>query len=200
MKTTKRALLLATAVICCLQVTATAQAKKGILSSKLKLAPTLPVEVAVEENVEAADSKKVLRQDDPEFHYYKKPFTSTIYYDYMDSFLLGLKLETFFKGSDACIDSIVYTLDDAVYLYNNASDFTKAGWIQPVFNFSHMVAGNFSDALVDCDTMGNNAANYFIQRWADFSGSFYNLATSFLFNMMGNALKYQSIFTEIKAD
>jgi hypothetical protein len=52
-----------------------------------------------------------------------KPFTASPYYDFFDSFLLGLKLETFFKGSEACIMDIVYGVDDVVYLRNNISDF-----------------------------------------------------------------------------
>ena len=143
--------------------------------------------------------EEALEQGPPAFHYYMQPITSTAYYDYFDSFLLGLKLDTFFQGSDACINDLVYSIDDAAYLYNNVSDFTLKNWIGPVFNVSHMVAGNISSALVDCDTMTNNAITAFLAYYKAFTTPI-NFFESFLFNMMGNALKYKSIFTQITAD
>lgn len=73
--------------------------------------------------------QKRLKQDDfeppvPEFKEYQKPFTSTPYYDFFDAFLVGLKLETFFLGSDACLMNGVYMLDDYYYFQNNITDFT----------------------------------------------------------------------------
>jgi hypothetical protein len=53
-----------------------------------------------------------------------RPFTATPYYDFFDAFLVGLKLETFFIGSDACLTSAVYVVDDMYYLRNNISDFS----------------------------------------------------------------------------
>jgi hypothetical protein len=60
---------------------------------------------------------------EPIFKSYVKPFTASPYYDFFDAFLLGLKLETFFSGSDACMMSGVYVVDDYFYLQNNISDF-----------------------------------------------------------------------------
>ncbi len=64
-----------------------------------------------------------LQQDEPVFKMYVKPFTASPYYDFFDAFLLGLKLETFFKGSESCIMGVVYTVDDMIYFYNNITDF-----------------------------------------------------------------------------
>ena len=61
--------------------------------------------------------------EEPVFKEYVKPFTASPYYDFFDAFLLGLKLETFFSGSDNCIMSAVYVVDDWFYLQNNISDF-----------------------------------------------------------------------------
>jgi hypothetical protein len=83
-----------------------------------------------------------------------KPFTASPYYDFFDSFLLGLKLETFFKGSEACIMDVVYGIDDFYYLRNNISDFTLKSWEAPIMNLSKSISGNWSSALVDCATMG----------------------------------------------
>jgi hypothetical protein len=52
---------------------------------------------------------------EPVFKNYRKPFTATPYYDFFDAFFLGLKLETFFSGTDACITSLVYSVDDYSY-------------------------------------------------------------------------------------
>ena len=131
-----------------------------------------------------------------------KPFTSTQYYDYFDAFLLGLKLDTFFQGSGPCINDFVYSLDDFAFFYNNVSDThwkSPNQWIGPVFNLSHAVASNISQALPDCDTMGVNAWTAFKNYYASFS-SMSNFFESFLFNMMGNSLKYKSIFAQITAD
>ena len=36
---------------------------------------------------------------DPVFVYYLEPFSVSPYYDFLDAFLLGLNLDTFFQGS-----------------------------------------------------------------------------------------------------
>ena len=93
---------------------------------------------------------------------YLEPFTASPYYDFFDSFLLGLNLETFFQGSDACIMDLVYTVDDCAYLYNNFTDFTWASWEAPMMNFSNLISGNLSSSLVDCTIMSENAYSYAI--------------------------------------
>lgn len=79
-----------------------------------------------------------------------KPFTASPYYDFFDAFLIGLKLENFFKGSEACLIDIVYFIDDMFYFRNNISDFTWAHWEAPMMNLSKAFATNFSSAIVDC--------------------------------------------------
>jgi hypothetical protein len=139
---------------------------------------------------------EILEQAPPQFHNQLQPFTSTAYYDYFDAFMLGLKLDTFFQGSGPCIGDIIYSLDDAAFFYNNMSNTQwrhPNQWIGPVFNLSHAVAGNVSESLPDCYTMGYNAYTAFMAYYASFS-SLSNFFESFLFNMMGNSLKYKSIF------
>jgi hypothetical protein len=83
-----------------------------------------------------------------------KPFSASPYYDFIDSFLLGIKLETFFKGSDSCVMAIIYGIDDFYYLKNNITDFSWRSWEAPIMNLSRSISGNWSSALVDCATMG----------------------------------------------
>ena len=126
-----------------------------------------------------------------------KPFTASPYYDFFDAFLLGLKLETFFKGSESCIMDLVYTVDDMIYFYNNITDFQWATFEAPFMNFSKAVSGNMSSSLVDCWTMGYNAYDFAVKKFQQFNNNIGDFLLSFLFNIMGSALKFKSIFDEI---
>ncbi len=126
-----------------------------------------------------------------------KPFSATPYYDFVDSFFLGLKLETFFKGSDACINDLVYAIDDVSYLYNNFTDFSWKSFEAPIMNFTKAISGNFSSSFVDCYVMGTNAYTYSVNKYAQFNNNIGDFLLSFLFNTMGSALKYKSIFDTI---
>ena len=50
------------------------------------------------------------------FVYLEEPFSVSPYYDFLDAFLLGLKLDTYFSYSTDCINALVYTFDDYAYL------------------------------------------------------------------------------------
>jgi len=95
---------------------------------------------------------------------------------------------------------IVYGVDDFVYLRNNITDFKWSSWEAPIMNLSKSHSGNWSSALVDCATMGENAAEYAVTKYTQFGSSLGNFLFSFLFNLMGSALKFKSILDEIKAD
>ena len=124
----------------------------------------------------------------PEFKDYVRPFTATPYYDFFDAFLVGLKLETFFVGSDACLMSGVYVADDMFYLRNNISDFSAKSWEAPIMNLSRAIAGNFSNVIINCEKMGENIYKYAIDRYAKFNNDIGDFLLSFLFNLMGRAL------------
>jgi hypothetical protein len=114
--------------------------------------------------------------------------------------MVGIKLETFFKGSDACIQDVVYFVDDIFYLMNNVTDFTIEAFEAPVMNFTKLLAGNFSNALVDCQYMGDNVYSYGVNKFSQFNNNIGDFLLSFLFNMMGSALKFKSAFTAINDD
>lgn len=63
---------------------------------------------------EISKYKKIVGQ--PRFKEYAVPFSASPYYDFLDAFLLGVKLETYFSYSKECIMALVYTLDDYAYL------------------------------------------------------------------------------------
>lgn len=125
---------------------------------------------------------------------YLKPFSSSSYYGFLDSFLIGIQLSTFFKGSDTCVQDVVSTIDDLSYLANNITDWSLNSLEAPLMNFTRLVASNFSASLVDCELMGENAVAYVYSKGAEFPNGLGDLFMSFLFNMMGNALKFKSIF------
>lgn len=50
------------------------------------------------------------------FIYLQEPFSVSPYYDFLDAFLLGLKLDTYFQYSTDCINALVYSVDDYAYL------------------------------------------------------------------------------------
>lgn len=114
--------------------------------------------------------------------------------------MIGLKLETFFKGSEACLIDIVYAIDDIFYLRNNISDWTWSQWEAPIMNFTKALSGNFSSAIVDCQVMGSNVIAYGVQKYTDFNEDIGYLILSFLFNLMGKSLTFKSILDEITND
>lgn len=69
-----------------------------------------------------------------------KPFSVTPYYDFVDAFMLGLKLETFFVGADACTTTIISGIDDYFYFRNNLTDFSWSSWEAPVMNITKAIA------------------------------------------------------------
>jgi hypothetical protein len=138
--------------------------------------------------------------DEPVFKSYVKPFTASPYYDFFDAFLIGLKLETFFSGSDACLMAGVYVIDDYFYLQNNITDFQWSSWEAPIMNFTKAVAGNFSNTIVNCEIMLENIYKYSVDRFAKFNNNLADFLLSFLFNLMGRSLQFKSIFDAINDD
>jgi hypothetical protein len=46
----------------------------------------------------------------------KIPFSARTSYTYFDSFLVGLNVDYFFKGSNECIGTVVGSGDDIIFL------------------------------------------------------------------------------------
>lgn len=143
---------------------------------------------------------KIELTDDPVFVEYKKPFTATPYYNYLDNFLIGLKIETSISYSGDCIDSIVYTMDDYVYFLNNITDFSKKSWEAPIMNFSRAIGGNFSYIPYNCYLFGDNFWAATVAKYDSFSGNIANFFLAFLFNIMGNSLKFKVALNDIASD
>lgn len=81
----------------------------------------------------------------------------------LDSFLIGLNLDYFFKGSNECIDRIIFSLDDFVYLGNNYTQtITTNGttWFGPVLNFTGLLSRNMDNVMPNCYLMYTNATSY----------------------------------------
>lgn len=67
-------------------------------------------------------------------------------------------------------------------------------------NITKAIAGNMSSSLVECEAMGENAYTFAVQKFAQFNNNIADFLLSFLFNIMGSALKFKSIFDEIQDD
>ena len=67
-------------------------------------------------------------------------------------------------------------------------------------NISRAVAGNFSNVIINCEKMGENIYKYAVDRFAKFNNDIGDFLLSFLFNLMGRALQFKSIFDTIQDD
>jgi hypothetical protein len=134
-----------------------------------------------------------LEQSDPVFVEYRIPFTASPYYDYLDNFLLGYKLETRVTSSGDCIDNVVYTLDDYSYFQNNLTDYSRNAWEAPIMNFTRAIGSNFSYVPLNCYIMLKEMGDNVQTKYESFEtlGDFF---LAFLFNLMGNSLKFRQAF------
>lgn len=67
-------------------------------------------------------------------------------------------------------------------------------------NLSRAIAGNFSTSYVECEQFGVSIYNYAVTKYQSFNNNIGDFLLAFLFNLMGNALKFKSIFQEIEDD
>ncbi|CDW87218.1 UNKNOWN [Stylonychia lemnae] len=138
----------------------------------------------------------------PTFIDYQKGFSQTPYYDYLDNFLLGLKIETDVPSSSECVDALVFFLDDVIYFQNNITAVTNKieSWEAPLMNFSRMVGGNLSEVPFQCHQFAIDYWSYTKDKYSGFAGNVGNILLAFLFNLMGNSLKLRQAITDINND
>jgi hypothetical protein len=105
----------------------------------------------------------------------------------------GLKLETYVKGSENCIMSIVYTADDLFYFYNNITDFQLRSWEAPLMNVSKIIAGNVANGVFDCTVMWLSLYEFSVERYAFFESKIGTFVMAFMFNLMGKAVLIKNI-------
>ena len=67
-------------------------------------------------------------------------------------------------------------------------------------NLTKALAGNVSSSLVDCEQMLSSMRIYFVDQYKGFNNNLGSYLTSFLFNIMGNALKIKNILDSIQND
>lgn len=67
-------------------------------------------------------------------------------------------------------------------------------------NLTRMLGGNFSSSWVDCSTFGYSFYLYWEAKYAEFNNNIGDFLLAFLFNLMGNSLRFRSIFNEIQND
>lgn len=116
---------------------------------------------------------------------------------------------------DSCLNNTFQSIDDLSYFYNNltASISLKPDKLKrpltdselrfltgPVFNFTGLLAANFSLGLVNCYQFTNQTYVYAVQRYALFDKNVTKLVNSFVFGIMANILTIKNIFIAINKD
>lgn len=71
---------------------------------------------------------------------------------------------------------------------------------EPIMNFTKMLAGNFSHSLVKCYQFLDSFYLVTVARWNLFNNNVIDYFIAFIFNQMGNALSFKSIFVAIEED
>jgi hypothetical protein len=89
-------------------------------------------------------------------------------------------------------------MDDFAYLKNN--DTLKKSFEEPAMNFTRLLAGNFTRTLPMCFQFANSWWTVNVSKLSQFNNSIGDYLLAFLFNLMGNALAFRSIFNEVKLD
>jgi hypothetical protein len=84
----------------------------------------------------------------------KEPFSVSPFFEYFDSFILGLQLDTFYESASECIDGSVYFIDDWAYIQNNST--YRDVWYDPIVNFTGIISGNASEIVNNCYTFVNS--------------------------------------------
>lgn len=71
------------------------------------------------------------------------------------------------------------------------TDYSASAWEAPLLNFTRMVGGNFSKLPINCKTFGDDYASFTISRYSGFNGKVGDFILAFIFNIMGNSLKFK---------
>ncbi len=127
-----------------------------------------------------SDEKKRLEAG-PTYVVLEEPFSTTPYYDFVDSFLLGLKLESYYDSSSECVDALIFTIDDYAYLQNNITLMESNAFMDPLLNITAIIGGNLTAAAKHCFVFGYSVYNVTEVQIATF-GTFGDYLLAFLFN------------------
>lgn len=69
-----------------------------------------------------------------------------------------------------------------------------------MLNVSSAIAGNFSESVVQCELFTLSTYDYMIDKYNAFDNNIGDFLLAFIFNLMGQALKFKSIFEQIQDD
>ena len=76
------------------------------------------------------------------------PLTATVYYDYVEAFLLGLDLDSYYQKASDCTNAMIYTVDECFYFLNNVT--LMKNWSDPLLNVSKLIGANLSSSVLYC--------------------------------------------------
>ena len=112
------------------------------------------------------------------------PFSTSPEFEFFDSFVLGLELETFYEYSTECLDAVVFFIDDWAYLQNN-STLQRADRsldrFNPVLNFTGIISGYLATSVYECYRFGYSVMTVTVADVTAFDG-ITDWLLAFLFN------------------
>ena len=120
------------------------------------------------------------------------------YFDMFDRFLEGGRATVFSPNVMKCSQKIRNTslaFNQTFVNYYNPKN-ANATMDKYVFNFTKVVSNNGSDAVGECYTTGFNFYSYILMRASQYK-QFTTLMTSFLQNLIGNILNFNTIYQNI---
>jgi hypothetical protein len=79
----------------------------------------------------------------------KGPFTTTLFFNYFDSFLTGLNLKTWYNSSKECLEPTYFLIDDGYFVRANVTSKNRT-LLGMVLNVTKVMGTNFADIFPNC--------------------------------------------------
>lgn len=94
---------------------------------------------------------------------------------------------------DPCLYSMIYTINDLSFLYNNVTATTWRDLEGPIFNVTGLLSRN-AQTLSNCYLFANQTYYFAAVSYAYFGSNITVFLESFLFGMLGNTMTVKNIF------
>lgn len=69
-----------------------------------------------------------------------------------------------------------------------------------MLNLTRAIGGNFSTIPIDCKVFGDDYGAYTVAKYSGFNGKIGDIILAFVFNIMGNSLKFKTAMDDINND
>lgn len=124
---------------------------------------------------------------------FRGPFTESLFFNNMDSFITGLKIETWYKNSSECFTPIWHQIDDWYYFQLNLTNINSTGF-GIVLNGTNSVSKNLANIFPSCAKFGESLYYDTIAGLEAFNYSAGNITLAFVLNAVAKAPAIPNIF------